>query len=506
MTGVALEHFRPICGADSLDSLPSVGSTACTVGDAIEQNVADGEVRAYSGQPSLTLSNLGGARSLDSLPSVDSTYESISDEFEDVGADGISTSLEGAADKETEAPTHQPQWEACASKRTASAGRPRIAPSSQSSGNCEVSVPREQGARRAQVPGSPRQRAPCLRSGQDASAPTGTAWEPAAAPRGALEVSRFGSTEAVVNEAAARPLGRETLHEAIAALWHEALLPRPARAGPRAAAAAAALPPCLPLPGGRPLRHGDGRFVNVAIHPSSSEHTEAIVVFLPGTFGGVGPCRAPGIAADEEALFPRLAAELSQGYAVDCHRVSWMMQNPDLEDATHAVCRVVLHALTVANKPGYGRRHKVILVGHSFGGAIAIRAAAKLKQELFRRVRAEVAGVALLATQTAGVPDSLDDLEDVPKLLLHGADDELFPCSLAVQLYRLLSPPKALHILAACQHNFSDHKPALLNHLRTWILERGVLPRGQAPKAEVCPTSQVGEPSKPSWCLEESFP
>lgn len=309
-----------------------------------------------------------------------------------------------------------------------------------------------------------------------------------------LNAARFDSTKAVLNDAAAPAPQREALHEAVAALWHDALTGSPMRA--EEAAAVTPLSACLPFPCSRQLQHGDGRFINVAVHSSRFECPQAIVVLLPGVFGGVGPCRSPGNDFDERALFPLLAEELSQGYAIDCHRASWMVQNPTLEEATHAVCRLVFYALTVAKTPMRDGKRKVILVGHSFGAAVAIRVAAQLKQEMLVNAQAEVAGVAVLAAQTAGAQLVLHQLETVPKLIFHGADDEVFPCRFAVHLYHALPPPKALCILAPCEHHFFQQKTYLLEELLHWIVKHGMAEGDDVPpRAERAPSDKEGLPA-----------
>ncbi len=110
----------------------------------------------------------------------------------------------------------------------------------------------------------------------------------------------------------------------------------------------------------------------------------------------------------------------------------------------------------------------VALIGHSYGGAIVIRAAAR---------SGRVVGAAALATQTAGI--ELDDLRRLaPRalLLVHGAADWRLPPRLSEWVYAQASEPKALHILPEATHSLRQQRDALWDLLTAWV--EGVLPAG----------------------------
>lgn len=110
----------------------------------------------------------------------------------------------------------------------------------------------------------------------------------------------------------------------------------------------------------------------------------------------------------------------------------------------------------------------VALVGHSYGGAIVIRAAARSPH---------AAGVAALATQTAGI--ELEDLRKLPPrplLLVHGAADWRLPPRLSEWVYAQASEPKALRILPEATHSLRQQRDALWALLTAWLEE--VLPAG----------------------------
>ena len=105
----------------------------------------------------------------------------------------------------------------------------------------------------------------------------------------------------------------------------------------------------------------------------------------------------------------------------------------------------------------------VALIGHSYGGAIVIRAAARSEA---------AAGVCTLATQTAGI--ELEDLERLPPrplLLVHGAADWRLPPRLSEWVYAQASEPKALRILPDATHSLRQQRDALWAILVKWVEE-----------------------------------
>ncbi len=103
----------------------------------------------------------------------------------------------------------------------------------------------------------------------------------------------------------------------------------------------------------------------------------------------------------------------------------------------------------------------VALIGHSYGGAIVIRAGA----------RSEHAGsVAALSTQTAGI--ELEDLQRLPPrplLLVHGAADWRLPPRLSEWVYSQALEPKALQILPEATHSLRQRRDELWEILTEWV-------------------------------------
>ena len=112
----------------------------------------------------------------------------------------------------------------------------------------------------------------------------------------------------------------------------------------------------------------------------------------------------------------------------------------------------------------------VALIGHSYGGAIVIRAGAR---------SSAVAGVAALATQTAGidVPD-LAKIAPRPLLLVHGAADWRLPARLSQWVYEMAGEGRELNILEGATHSLRQRRAELRSLLLGWL--QRVLPEQPA--------------------------
>ena len=86
---------------------------------------------------------------------------------------------------------------------------------------------------------------------------------------------------------------------------------------------------------------------------------------------------------------------------------------------------------------------KILIVGHSFGGAVAIEAAAQ---------NTNIRGVIVLASQTAGAMN-IASLVDTPVLLIHGDADTRLPVTCSIMLYEMTSTPCQLAILESGTHS-----------------------------------------------------
>jgi len=106
-------------------------------------------------------------------------------------------------------------------------------------------------------------------------------------------------------------------------------------------------------------------------------------------------------------------------------------------------------------------RERVVLVGHSFGGAVVITAGA---------AREEVVGVAALSSQSAGT-DLAGALAPRPLLLVHGLDDEVLPADCSRDIHARAAEPKDLILYPGCRHGLDECRDELDRDLMGWLSE-----------------------------------
>ncbi|MEZ5265319.1 MAG: alpha/beta hydrolase [Acidimicrobiales bacterium] len=182
-------------------------------------------------------------------------------------------------------------------------------------------------------------------------------------------------------------------------------------------------------------------------HHDRNQPNRNAVLCCGGALGGVlGP--AGGLFHD---LGTRFAAD---GTAITI-RVGYRAPN-DLD-------RCVFDVLAAAQLAARHGAERFVVVGHSFGGAVAVQAGAALGEQC--------AGVVTLATQTAGceVGEQLAE-RGVPVLLLHGDLDTILPYH-ASHLVHLLTGGE-LHILRGADHRLDAAADELRERLGEWIPRR----------------------------------
>jgi alpha/beta superfamily hydrolase len=102
---------------------------------------------------------------------------------------------------------------------------------------------------------------------------------------------------------------------------------------------------------------------------------------------------------------------------------------------------------------------QVVLVGHSFGGAVVITAGA---------VHAHVVGVVALAPQTYGARLA-GQLAPRPLLVVHGTADTRLPYTCGVQIYDWAREPKRLVLYEGAEHRLDECAAELDQLLTQWI-------------------------------------
>lgn len=103
---------------------------------------------------------------------------------------------------------------------------------------------------------------------------------------------------------------------------------------------------------------------------------------------------------------------------------------------------------------------RYITMGHSFGGAVALRAGVALAEL--------AAGVVTFATQSAGC-DNGDELR-VPLLLFHGDRDEILP-PMASQVVQMIAGGE-LVIVPGAGHLLAEARDVMWDRLVTWVPDR----------------------------------
>jgi pimeloyl-ACP methyl ester carboxylesterase len=159
-----------------------------------------------------------------------------------------------------------------------------------------------------------------------------------------------------------------------------------------------------------------------------------------------------GVLGPAEGLYQWLGEEAAR-HGVATLRVGWRVPNDidlctlDMAAAVEMVCR--------------RGADRVVTLGHSFGGAIAVRTAVLLP--------AVVSGVVTFATQSAGC-EVAEDLGGRPLLLFHGDADELLPPA-ASEMVRYLAGAGDLVILPGAGHLLSQASGQLRQVLLPWVLD-----------------------------------
>jgi pimeloyl-ACP methyl ester carboxylesterase len=104
-------------------------------------------------------------------------------------------------------------------------------------------------------------------------------------------------------------------------------------------------------------------------------------------------------------------------------------------------------------------KDRIVLVGHSFGGAVVITAGARSQR---------VVAVAALSSQTAGT-ETVGRLAPRSALFLHGEVDEVLPPACSRDLYARATEPKELILYPGCRHGLDQCREALDRDLLHWL-------------------------------------
>ena len=168
------------------------------------------------------------------------------------------------------------------------------------------------------------------------------------------------------------------------------------------------------------------------------------VVCVSGAIGGFdGPAM----------LYPRLGLELPRK-GISVARVNYRAPN-DFDE-----CLLdTLAALTFLKGIGHER---AAIIGHSFGGAVAINAGT---------LSPVAATVIAISSQLAGA-HVVGDLAPKPLLLIHGTADEILPPRSSELIYERAGEPKRLMLFEGADHRLSGKGEELFALVDEWLESR----------------------------------
>ncbi len=177
--------------------------------------------------------------------------------------------------------------------------------------------------------------------------------------------------------------------------------------------------------------------------PDGVDTSTAAIVACGGAMGGLlGPA---------DGLYHRLG-ERWAGRGVPVLRVSYRRPN-DID----ACCVDVAAAAQLAIVGGGAER--VVLMGHSFGGAVAVRVGVGLAEM--------VSGVVTFATQSAGC-EVAAGLGERPLLMFHGDRDEILPLQ-ASEVLQALAGTGELVVCPGDGHLLAKSSALISEHLERWL-------------------------------------
>jgi pimeloyl-ACP methyl ester carboxylesterase len=104
----------------------------------------------------------------------------------------------------------------------------------------------------------------------------------------------------------------------------------------------------------------------------------------------------------------------------------------------------------------------VAIVGHSFGGAVAIQAAANNES---------VKSIVTLATQSYGA-NVISHLSQTSILLLHGQDDAILSVANSEYIHELAQGPKGIITYPATGHRLNESATSVHTDVKSWLLRQ----------------------------------
>ena len=182
-----------------------------------------------------------------------------------------------------------------------------------------------------------------------------------------------------------------------------------------------------------------GEFSGIIHRAEGADRAVIWVCGARGGFGGPGP-----------GTYARLS-ELFAGRGITSLRLDYRFPNDLLECVLD-----LLSGVQYLKESGHG---PVIVVGHSFGGAVVIAAGAASDH---------IKGVVSLSPQTYGA-GMAGQLAPRKLLVAHGKADTRLPFSCALQIYEWAKEPKELALFEGAEHRLEECRDELETLLSAWI-------------------------------------
>lgn len=182
---------------------------------------------------------------------------------------------------------------------------------------------------------------------------------------------------------------------------------------------------------------------------SSNTHNPAsvAVVYVTGVGGGWG---TPAIG-----LYPRLCCSLAR-IGTDGLRVRYRHPTDLLESVFD----------TLAGIAFLREEHRIkaiVLVGHSFGGAVVIQAAVQASDI--------VSTLVTLATQSYGAAHVISKLKHgTSALMIHGSDDKVLPVYCSEEVYQKAHDPKQIVLCQGASHGLDEVSEEVYELVYDWLV------------------------------------
>ena len=188
--------------------------------------------------------------------------------------------------------------------------------------------------------------------------------------------------------------------------------------------------------------------IQTIIHHDPTSPTHRGIVWVGGARGGFeGPAGS---------MYKLLGDGLSPG--ITSIRLDYRQPNVLIECVMDT-----LAALSFLSGTGHT---DVILVGHSFGGAVVIKAAP------YSEV---VKGVIALSSQTFGAGD-VSQVSPSPILLVHGERDTVLSQESSVKIFEWAEEPKELRLIPENGHGLQESAQEIRQLVSEWLVQHLYLP------------------------------